>query len=120
MVRRTYGILNSTKNMKTTDYRFEYNYSPEIFIEFYKRLEYLRLIVNDRFRQYHGHNANIRFINYNCERDENNQPYFNITVNSDYIKVFEIKISVIRFSLDDVDYINQITNEIINQISKSL
>lgn len=110
--------------MNTTDYRNEYHYAPEIFIEFYKRLEHLRLRVNDRFHQYQWNNANIRFINYNCERDENNQPFFNVTVYSDYKEVFEVKINVIRFSLDDVDYINQIINEIINefinQISKSL
>lgn len=105
--------------MKTTDYRFEYNYAPEIFVEFYKRLEYLRLIVNDRFRQNYRNDANIRFINYNCERDENNQPFFNVTINSDRIKVFDIKISVTRFALDDVDYINQIVNEIIIQVAKS-
>ena len=105
--------------MKTTDYRFEYNYAPEIFIEFYKRLEYLRLLVNDRFRYSFGNEANIRFINFNCERDKNNQPYFNVTINSNFIKICEIKISVTRFALDDTDYINQIVNEIIIQVSKS-
>ena len=106
--------------MNTTNYRNEYHYAPEIFVEFYKRFEHLRMKVNDRFRQYYKNNANIRFINFNCERNEYNIPYFNISVYSDYSKVFDIKISEYRFSHDDNDYIEQIINEIINQISKSL